>query len=92
MPVPGSLKCSTQALHASTLEEKSGREILDNDGIDTKPEKSNTVPFQGNNCRSFPYRRTATMGAAAAASVQERGNMTRNDDVEQSLKTQCQAE
>ena len=42
MPVPDSLKCSTQALHASTLRGKSGRETLDNDGIDTKPEKTVT--------------------------------------------------
>ena len=85
MQGPGSLKCFTQALHGSTLREKSGSETLDNDGTDTKREIRNTVPFSGSNCRFPPYRRTATIGAAAAVCVLKRGNTVRID-VEQSLK------
>ena len=58
----------------------------DNEGTGTEPKKSNTVPFSGNNYRSSPYRGTATMEAAAAVNVQKRDNITRNDDVEQSLE------
>ena len=47
MPGPGSLKCSTQALHEPTLREKSGRETLGNNGNDTKREICNTVIFPG---------------------------------------------
>ena len=74
------------------MKEKSGRETLDNDGTDTKRERCNTVPFPGNNCRSLPYHRTATMGAAAPVCVKKRGDITRNDDIEQSLKVPIRAD
>ena len=45
-----------------------------------------TIPFPGSNYRSSLYRGTATIGAAAAVRVQKGDNITRNDDVEQSLK------
>ena len=45
-----------------------------------------TFPFPGNNCRSSLYRETATIGAAADVGVPNRDNITRNDDVQQSLK------
>ena len=99
IPVPGSLKCSTQALRATTLREKGEREAPHNEGTGTEPKKSNTIPFPGCNSRSSPYRGTAIMGAAAAVRVQKGDNITRNDDVEQSLKDpivrsqpQCRAE
>ena len=83
---PGFLKCSTQALRATILREKNERETPDNEGDGTEPKNSNKFPFLGNNYRSSPYRETATIGAAAAVSVQKRDNTTRNDDIEQSLK------
>ena len=86
IPIPGSLKCSTQALRATTLREKGERETPHNGGTGTKPKKSDAVPFPGSNYRSSLYRGTVTIGAAAAARVQKRDNITRNDDVEQSLK------
>ena len=85
MPGLVSLKCSTQALHEPTLREKSSREIIDNDGTDTKQEIRNTVPFPGSKLQAPLYRRIATMGAVAAVCVQKRGGEVRND-VEQSLK------
>ena len=52
IPVPGSLKCSTQALRATTLREKGEREAPHNEGTGTEPKKSNTIPFPGCNSRS----------------------------------------
>ena len=86
IPVPGSLKCSTQALRMTTFREKDERETPDNEGTGTERKKSNTVPFPENNYRSSPYRGTATIRAAAAVSDQKSDNITRNDDLEQSLK------
>ena len=85
-PVPDDLKCSTQALHASTLREKGEREMPHNEVTGTKAKKIDIIPFPGNNCRSSLYRGTATIGAAADVRVQNRDNTTRNDDVEQSMK------
>ena len=48
--------------------------------------KVKTISFPGSNYRSSLYRGTATIGAAAAVRVQKGDNITRNDDVEQSLK------
>ena len=91
MPGLGSSKCSTQALHEPTLMEKSSREILDINGTDTKREICNTIPFPGSNYRSPPYRKIATMGAAAAVCVQKRGGLVCND-VEQSLHDPIRAD
>ena len=85
-PIPGSLKCFTQALRAPTLREKGERETPHNEGTGTEPKKTHTIPFSGSNYRSFLYRGTVTIGAAAAVRVQKGDNITRNDDVEQSLK------
>ena len=63
-PVPGSLKCSTQALRATTLKEKGERETPHNEGTGTEPKKTNTIPFPGSNYRSCLYRGTTTIGAA----------------------------
>ena len=79
-PVPGYLKCFTQALRASTLREKGERETPHNEGTGTKPKKTYTIPFPGSNCRSSLYRWTATIAAAADVRVQKRDNITRNDD------------
>ena len=84
-PVPDDLKRSTQALQKTTSREKGVREAPDIEGTGTKA-KIDTFPFPGNNCMSFLYRDTATIGAAADVRVQNRDNITRNDDVEQSLK------
>ena len=46
----------------------------------------NTISFPGSNYGSFLYRGTATIGAAADVCVQKGDKITRNDDVEQSLK------
>ena len=72
-------------LRESTLREKGERETPDNEGIGTKT-KTYTIPFQGNNCRSSLYHGAATIGAAADVRVQKRDSITRNGDVEQSLK------
>ena len=85
-PVPSSLKCSTQALRAATLREKPERETPHNEGTGTELKQSNTISFPGSNYRSNLYRGTATTGAAAAVRVQKGDNITRYDDVEQSLK------
>ena len=79
------LKRFTRALHAATSRGKGDREAPDKQGTGTKA-KIDTFPFPGNNCRSFLYRDTATTGAAADVRVQKRDNITRHDDVEQSLK------
>ena len=71
-PVTGSLKCSTQALRATTLREKGERETPHNEGTGTEPKKSYTMPFPGSNYRSSSYRGTATTGAAAAVRVQKK--------------------
>ena len=68
------------------MREKGERETPRNEGTGTEPKKSNTIPFAGSNYRSSPYRGTATIGAAAAVRVHKGNNITRNDDVEQSLK------
>ena len=66
--------------------EKGERETPHNEGTGTKPKKTGTISFPGSNCRSPLYRGTATVGAAADVRVQKRDNITRNDDVEKSLK------
>ena len=84
--VPGSLKFSTRALRGTILREKGERETPHNEGTGTEPKKTYTISFPGSNYRSSLYRRTATIGAAAAVRVQKGDNITRNDDVEQTLK------
>ena len=86
IPVPGSLKCSPQALPATILREKGERETPHNEGTGTEPKKSNTIPLPGSNYRSSPYHGIDTMGAAAAVRVQKGDNITCNEDVEQFLK------
>ena len=73
-------------MRESTLREKGERKTPHNEGTGTKPKKTYTIPFPGSNCRSSIYRGTATIGAAADVRVQKRDNITRNDDVEQSLE------
>ena len=73
-------------MRESILREKGERETLHNEGTDTKPKKTYTIPFPGSNRRSSLYRGTATIGAAADVRVQKRDNITRNDDIEHSLK------
>ena len=51
-PVPDALNCFTQALRESTLREKGERVTPHNEGTGTKPKKTYTIPFPGNNCRS----------------------------------------
>ena len=85
-PVPVSLKCFTQALRATTLREKGERETPHNEGTSTEPKKTNAIFFPGSNYRSSLYRGAAIIEAAAAVRVQKGDNITRNDDVEQSLK------
>ena len=85
-PAPDDLKRFTQAKRESTLREKGERETPHNGGTGTKPKKTYTILFPGSNCRSSLYRVTATIGAAADVRVQKRYNITRNGDVEQSLK------
>ena len=85
-PVPDDLKCFTQAMRESTLREKGERETPHNEGTGTKPKKTYTIPFPGSKCRSSLYRGIATIGAAADVCIQKKDNITRNDDVEQSLK------
>ena len=84
-PVPDDLKRPTQALREAALRGKGDRETPHSEGTGTKA-KIGTIPFPGDNCRSFLYRETATIGAAADVGVLNRDNITRNDDVEQSLK------
>ena len=79
------LKRFTRALHAATSRGKGDREAPDRQGTGTEA-KIDTFPFPGNSCRSFLYRDTATIGAGADVRVQKRDNITRIDDVEQSLK------
>ena len=69
------VKRSTRALQAATSGEKGDREAPDKQGTGTKA-KIDTFPFPGNNCRSFLYRDTATIGAAADVCVQNRDNIT----------------
>ena len=83
--MPDDLKRSTRALQETTSREKGVRETPDKEGTGTK-EKIDTIPFLGDNCRSFLYRETATIGAAADVSVQNRDKIIRNDDVKQSLE------
>ena len=85
-PVPDGLKCFTQAMRESTLREKGERETLHNEGTGTKQKQTYTIPFPGSNCWSSLYRGTATIGAAANVRVQKRDSITRNGDIEQSLK------
>ena len=66
--------------------EKGERETPHNEGTGTEPRKPNTISFPGSNYRSSLYRGTATIGAAAAVRVQKGDKITRNDNVEQSLK------
>ena len=84
-PVPDDLKRFTRALQETTLRERGVRETPHKEGTGTKA-KIDTIPFPGDNCRSFLYRETATIGAAADVRVPNRDNITRNDDAEQSLK------
>ena len=79
------LKRFTRALHAATSRGKGDREAPDKQGAGTKT-KIDTVPFPGDICRSSLYRETATIGATADVRVPNGDNITRNDDVEQSLK------
>ena len=64
---------------------KGDKETPHSEGTGTKT-KIHTTPLPGNNCRSSLYLGTATIGAAADVRVPNRDNITRNDDVEQSLK------
>ena len=85
--MPDDLKRFTQAKRESTLREKGERETPHNEGTGAKSKKTyTTILFPGSNCRSFLYRVTATIGAAADVRVQKRDNITRNGDVKQSLK------
>ena len=84
-PVPDDLKRSTRALQKTTSREKGVRETPDIKGTGTKA-KIDTFPFPGNNCRSFLYRDTASIDAAANVRVPNRDNITRNNDAEQSLE------
>ena len=79
------VKRSTQAIRKATLRGKGDRETPHSEGTGTKT-KIDTIPLPGNNCRSSLYRGPATIGAAADVRVQNRDNITRNGDVEQSLK------
>ena len=83
--VSSDVKRSTRALQAATSGGEGDREAPDKQGTGTKA-KIDTFPFPGDNCRSFLYRDTDTIGAAADVRVQNRDSITRNDDVEQSLK------
>ena len=85
-PVPNDLKYFSQAMRKTTLRENGERETPHNEGTGTKPKKTYTIPFPGSNCRSSLYRGTATIGAAAYLRVQKRDSITRNGDVEKSLK------
>ena len=83
--MPDDLKRSTRALQKTTSREKGVRETPDIKGTGAKA-KIDTIPFPGDNCRSFLYCETATTGAAADVSVQNRDNIICNDDVKQSLE------
>ena len=69
--VPGSLKCSTQALRATTLREKGERETPHNEGTGTEPNKSDAISLPGSIYRSSPYRGIVTIEAAAAVRVKK---------------------
>ena len=69
-----------------TLREKGERKTPHNEGTGTEPKKPYTIPFPGSNYRSSLYCGTAAIGAAADVRVQNGDKITRNDDVEQSLK------
>ena len=83
--VPNDLKRPTQAIRKATLRGKGDRETPHSEGTGTST-KIDTIPLPGNNSRFSLYRGTATIGAAADVRVPNRDNITRNDDVEQSLK------
>ena len=83
--MPDDLKRPTQAIRKAILRGKGDRETPHSEGTGTKT-NIDTTPLPGNNCRSSLYRGTATIGAAADVRVPNRDNITRNDDVEQSLK------
>ena len=78
------VKRSTQAICKATLRGKGDRETPHSEGTGTKT-KIDTIPLPGNNCRSSLYRGPATTGAAADVRVQNRDNIARNDDVEQTV-------
>ena len=84
-PVPDDLQRPTQAIREATLRGEGERETPHSEGTGTKA-KIDTIPFPGDNCRSFLYCETATIGAAADVRVPNIDNITRNDDAEQSLK------
>ena len=79
------VKRSTQAIREATLRGKGDGETPHSEGTGTKT-KIYTIPLPANNCKSSLYCGPATIGAAADVRVQNRDNITRNDDVEQSLK------
>ena len=88
--MPDDFKRSTRALQKTTsrekgVREKGVRETPDIKGTGAKA-KIDTIPFPGDNCRSFLYCETATTGAAADVSVQNRDKIICNDDVKQSLE------
>ena len=62
------VKRSTQAIRKATLRGKGGRETPHSEGTGTKT-KIDTFPLPGDNCRSFLYRDTDTIGAAADVRV-----------------------
>ena len=70
----------------STLREKGERKTPHNKGTGTEPKKTYTIPLPGSNYRFSLDRGIASIGAAAAVRVQKGDKITRNDDVEQSLK------
>ena len=79
------VKRSTQAIRKATLRGKGDRETPHSEGTGTKT-KIDGIPLPGNNCRPPLYRGPATIGAAADVRVQNRDNITRSDDVEESRK------
>ena len=72
--MPDDLKRFTRALHEATSREKGERETPYKQSTGTKT-KIGTFPFPGNKCRSFLYRETATVGAAADARVPNIDNL-----------------
>ena len=68
------VKRSTRALQAATSGGKGVREAPDKQGTGTKA-KIDTFPFPGDTCRSFLYRDTDTIGAAADVRVQNRDSI-----------------
>ena len=73
-------------MRTTALREKGERETPHNKGNGTEPKTTNTTSFPGSNYRFSLYRGIAARGAAAAVRVQKGDSITRNDDVEQSLK------